>query len=246
MIPDAPRCLVTGAAQGIGAAIAAALIADGGVVVGIDRRHLDDARVPIVAADLGDPASRGQAADAAEHRLGGVDVLVNCAGVFREGGVLDSGLSDWRPVWAVDLEAPLELMRRFAPTMADRGWGRIVNVTSVHASAGQPSCLAYDVAKAGLEAATRSAAIDLARSGVLVNAVAPGFVRTAMSRRADGSDETDTPQFHEGYVASGRLPLGRAARAEEIAAAVAYLASARNTYATGTILRVDGGLLATF
>ena len=105
----------------------------------------------------------------------------------------------------------------------------------------EPGCLAYDVAKAGLEAATRVAAIELAPHGVLVNAVAPGFVTTRMAE-VDGVDELETPEMHGIYIEGGRLPLGRGAAPEEVAALVAWLAGPANTYVTGESVRVDGGL----
>jgi 3-oxoacyl-[acyl-carrier protein] reductase len=239
---DPLRTIVTGAANGIGRAVADRLRERGDRVLGIDREGGAD----IVRTDLADPGSRSAAAAEAERRLGGADVLVNVAGIFREGSILDSGIDDWSPVWAVNLHAPLELIRLLAPGMASRGFGRIVNITSVHARQAQPSCLAYDVAKAGLEAATRSAALDLASSGVLVNAVAPGFVRTRMSLLDDGTDETDTDAFRARYLDAGKLPLGRAAQPAEIAPAVQFLAGRDNTYITGQVLTVDGGLTMTF
>lgn len=239
------RAVVTGAANGIGAAIADRLHADGAAIVGLDVEPADG-RHPLIAVDLADRQARQPAIDAAIRLLGGIDVLVNAAGVFREGSIVDSEPSDWTALWAVDLEAPIDLMRLVAPAMTTQGFGRIVNITSIHATLGQPGCLAYDVAKAGLEAATRSAAIDLASAGVLVNAVAPGFVRTRMSVLPDGTDETDTDAFRAAYVSGGRLPLGRAAASSEIAAVVAFLVSRDNTYTTGQVLTVDGGLGATF
>lgn len=236
------RAIVTGAASGIGRAVVEALRERGDRVVGIDR----ESGPGLIGADLGDERARASAFDSATADLGGVDVLVNVAGVFREGAIHTSGLDEWRPVWTVDLEAPLDLMRLAAPVMIKGGFGRIVNISSVHARQAQPGCLAYDVAKAGLEAGTRSAALDLARSGVLVNAVAPGYVRTGMSLLSDGSDETDTDAFRAVYVDGGKLPLGRAALPEEIASVVAFLASRDNTYTTGQVLVVDGGLSTTF
>ena len=171
----------------------------------------------MITADLADPDARARAVGEAIESLGGLDVLVNVAGIYLTGSIHDSGFDEWRPVWSVNLDAPLDLMRLSSPGMAERGFGRIVNITSVHGRFAQPASLAYDVAKAGLEAATRSAALDLAAHGVLVNAVAPGFVRTRMSVLADGTDETDTVAFRAGYVESGRLPLGRAALPAEIA-----------------------------
>lgn len=238
------RCLVTGARHGIGAAIATRLAASGNSVVGVDIDPAVDARV--VVADLADPTSREEGFARAVAELGGLDVLVNAAGIFREGGVLTSTPSDWAPVWAIDLEAPVDLMRLAAKAMTPRGFGRIVNITSVHARVGSRESIAYDVAKAGLEAATRSAALDLAPHGVLVNAVAPGFVRTRMSMLPDGRDETETASFVATYVEGGRLPLGRPASPAEIAEAVAFLTGRDNTYITGQVLTIDGGLTATF
>jgi len=239
---DVIRTVVTGAANGIGRAIADRLRARGDRVVGIDQEQADD----VVLADLANPPERERAMALVIEELGGIDVLVNVAGIFRQGSIHDSGFDEWRPVWSVNLDSPLDLMRLAAPGMAARGFGRIVNITSVHARQAQPGSLAYDVAKAGLEAATRSAALDLAGSGVLVNAVAPGFVRTRMSLLADGIDETDTAEFQARYVATGKLPLGRAAFPGEIAPAVEFLSGRDNTYITGQVLTVDGGLTMTF
>jgi 3-oxoacyl-[acyl-carrier protein] reductase len=236
------RSVVTGAANGIGLAVADRLRARGDRVLGLDREPGTD----IILANLAIPDERERAIVTATEQLGGIDVLVNVAGIYRRGSIRDSGLEDWREVWAADLDAPLDLMHRVAGGMIQRRFGRIVNVTSVHARAAQPASLAYDVAKAGLEAATRSAALDLAPDGVLVNAVAPGFVRTRMSLDADGVDEADTEAFRIQYVASGRLPLGRSAMPAEIAPAVDWLSGRDNTYITGQVLTVDGGLTMTF
>lgn len=234
--------LVTGAANGIGAAVAETLRARGDRVVGIDREPGEG----IVVADLADPAARADAVGSAVEQLGHIDILVAVAGVYREGSIHDSGFGDWRPVWAVNLDAPLDLLRLITPGMAERGFGRIVTITSVHARQAQTSSLAYDVSKAGLEAATRSVALDLAPHGVLANAVAPGFVRTRMSLLPDGRDETETEEFRLIYLDGGKLPLGRAATPAEIAHSVGFLASRDNTYITGQVLTVDGGLTMTF
>lgn len=236
------RSLVTGAANGIGQAIADRLRERGDVVLGLDR----EPGVEILLVDLAVPDERERAIAEAAERLGGIDVLVNVAGIYRPGSIHDSTLEAWREVWAVNLDAALHLMHLAAPGMMERGFGRIVNITSVHARSAQPRSLAYDVAKAGLEAATRSVALDLAAHGVLANAVAPGFVRTRMSLDPDGGDETDTDAFRQQYVASGRLPLGRSAMPTEIAPAVDWLSSRDNSYITGQVLTVDGGLTMTF
>jgi NAD(P)-dependent dehydrogenase (short-subunit alcohol dehydrogenase family) len=236
------RTVVTGATHGIGAAIAERLRARGDVVVSLDREPGPNT----IQVDLADPHGRAAAAAAALERLGGVDVLVAVAGIFREGAIHTSQLDDWRAVWAVNLEAPVDLIRLVAPRMIEQGFGRIVTITSVHARQAQPGCLAYDVSKAGLEAATRSAAVDLAPHGILANAIAPGFVRTRMSLRPDGTDETDTEQFRAQYIDTGRLPARRSAVPAEVAPAVDFLTARENTYITGQVLTVDGGLTITF
>lgn len=209
-------------------------------MIGIDRDVTDGG----VVADLADPDARREAIATVAHALGGIDVLVNCAGVWSAGGIANSSPAQWRALWSVDLEAPLDLVRLAAEHMAGPAW--VVMVTSIHAHATQPESVAYAVAKAGLEAATRAAAIDLAPRGILVNAVAPGFVHTRMSVLEDGVDETETAAFRTIYVDGGRLPLRRSADAVEIAAPTAFLASRDNTYITGAVLAVDGGLSATF
>ncbi|MFM9877504.1 MAG: SDR family NAD(P)-dependent oxidoreductase [Rhodoglobus sp.] len=239
---DPLRTLVTGAANGIGAAVAAALRQRGDLVVGIDREPGEG----VILADLADSVDRDRAVGEAIQKLGGIDVVVNVAGIYRAGGIQNSALDEWRALWAVNLDAPLDLMRLATPGMVERGFGRIVNISSVHARFAQPTSLAYDVAKAGVEAATRSVALDLARHGVLANTVAPGFVRTRMSLLDDGTDETDTEQFRADYIDSGRLPLGRGALPNEIAPAVAFLTDRSNTYVTGQTIVVDGGLTSTF
>lgn len=236
------RVVVTGAAGGIGGAAARRMRDLGHVVIGIDRVQDDG----VLGADLADPDARVDVFARADRALGGVDALVLAAGITGRGGVHDSGPADWRPVLDVDLEAPLHLMRCAAPGMMERRFGRIVAITSVHARVGEPGSLAYDVAKAGLEAGVRSAAIDLGPYGVLVNAVAPGFVRTAMSRLPDGRDETETEAFRTVYLDGGRLPVRRGASADEIAPVIAFLAGRDNTYTTGQVITVDGGLTVTF
>lgn len=234
------KAVVTGSSNGIGLAIAGALAADGTEVIGLDV-EAGSGGFETIAVDLADAEAVVEVATALAGR--GIDVLVNCAGIFAASPLLELDLTGYRRLLAIDLDAAVLLMKHLGAGMAERGWGRIVNVTSVHASVSEPGCLAYDVAKAGLEAATRVAAIELAPHGVLVNAVAPGFVTTRMAL-ADGVDELETPEMHRVYIEGGRLPLRRGAAPEEVAALVAWLAGPANTYVTGETIRVDGGLTA--
>lgn len=227
--------VVTGAANGIGAAIASALAGVGASVTGLDVEP-GDGSVSMRFVDLADADQL--ALVAGELRA---DILVNCAGIYRATPLLDFDPADYHRLLAIDLHAPVLLMQALGRGMAERGWGRIVNVTSVHATVSEPGALAYDIAKAGLNAATRVAAIELAPSGVLVNAVAPGFVTTRMAL-VDGVDELDLPESHAVYIENGRLPLGRGARPSEVGELVLWLAGEQNTYVTGQTIRVDGGL----
>jgi NAD(P)-dependent dehydrogenase (short-subunit alcohol dehydrogenase family) len=238
------RVVVTGGANGIGAATAARFAENGARVVVLDVEPAA-ASWDSVAVDLADRAAVLRAADEAEALLGGVDVLVNCAGMARPSTLTDLDMDAYDRTLAVNLHAPVLLMREFCRGMAARGYGRVVNVTSVHARVGEPGSTAYDVSKAGLEAATRTGAIELAGSGVLVNAVAPGFVSTRMSV-VDGADELESDWFQTFYVEHERIPLRRAARPAEIAETVLWLAGEANTYVTGQVLVVDGGLIARF
>jgi len=233
---------VTGGSNGIGAAIAERLGTLGAQVLTLDIEPPAAGRDGLVV-DLSDPSAVIAAAAQAVLHLGSVDVLVNCAGIAYVADIREFDTDRYHHTLAVNLHAPVLLMRELGRGMADRGYGRIVNVTSVHARVSEPGCLAYDVSKAGLEAATRVAAIDLAGAGVLVNAVAPGFVATRMAI-ADGVDELQSDWFRTVYLEHGQLPLQRAASAAEIAPAVAWLASDTNTYISGQVLTVDGGMTA--
>jgi len=239
--------LVTGAANGIGRAIAARFVAEGARVVAVDREELPDLgdAVHPLRWDLSDTAALDLLIVEAEAGSGPLDVLVNNAGVFEPALAVDLTLESYRRVLDVNLHAPVFLASRAARGMSARGYGRIVNITSIHGRFGEESALAYDVAKGGLDQATRTLAIELSRHGVLVNAIAPGFVSTRMSV-VDGKDELESEWFKTVYLEHGKLPMRRHALPSEIAEQAAWLASERNTYVTGHVLTVDGGLTVTF
>lgn len=239
--------LVTGAAHGIGRAIAERLAAEGARVAAVDIEDVPDLGPSVQALrwDLAETESLEGLLDAAEAAVGPLDVLVNNAGVFEPALAVDLTLASYNRVLAVNLHAPVFLASRAARGMIARGYGRIVNITSVHGRFGEELALSYDVAKGGLEQATRTLAVELSRHGVLVNAVAPGFVSTRMSV-VDGKDELESDWFTDVYVKYGKIPIRRCAMPEEIAEHVAWLSSERNTYLTGQVLTVDGGLTVTF
>jgi NAD(P)-dependent dehydrogenase (short-subunit alcohol dehydrogenase family) len=240
-----PVAAVTGAANGIGRAVAQALVEAGWIVAGLDREPVALDGVTGMELDVTRLDALEPAVERVEAELGSLGALVNVAGAFTPASVEALTPAVLRGQLALLLEGPVLLARAAGLRMAARGAGRIVNVTSVHATHGEERSLAYDAAKAGLEAATRTLAIELGPRGVLVNAVAPGFVRTRMSL-VDGVDELDSDWFREVYVQHRKLPLRRPADPAEIAAAVEHLVSERNTYVTGHSLVVDGGLTVTF
>jgi 3-oxoacyl-[acyl-carrier protein] reductase len=240
-----PVAAVTGAANGIGRAVAERLRDDGFAVAGLDLEPIALDGVRAYACDVAEIEGHDRLVARIEEELGPLAALVNAAGIFIAQRVEALEPAAYRRQLAVMLDGPVFLARAAGVRMAERGAGRIVNVTSIHSTRGEETSLAYDAAKAGLEAATRTLAIELGPHGVLVNAVAPGFVRTRMSV-VDGVDELESDWFRQVYVEHRKLPLRRPAEPPEVAAAIAHLVSENNTYVTGATLAVDGGLGVTF
>lgn len=234
------HALVTGAANGIGRAVVERFRAEGAVVSGVDREEGVEFQF-----DLTDTAGLAGLVDGVEAQSGPVEVLVSVAGVFEPARAVEMTLDSYRRVLAVNLDAPIMLAQRCGRGMAERGYGRILSVTSIHGEFGEELSLSYDASKAGLNGATRTLAIELGPQGVLVNALAPGFVRTRMSV-VEGQDELESEWFKTVYLENRKLPLRRPAEPPEIAAHAAWLCSDENTYLTGQVVRVDGGVTVTF
>jgi NAD(P)-dependent dehydrogenase (short-subunit alcohol dehydrogenase family) len=239
--------LVTGGANGIGRSIVERFAAEGARVAAVDVEPVPElgATVTGIEFDLTATERLEELLDQVEAELGPLDVLVNNAGIYEPAPAVELTLESYRRVLAVNLDAPVFLASRAGGRMASRGYGRIVNITSIHGRFGEELALSYDTAKGGLEQATRTLAIELSRHGVLVNAIAPGFVSTRMSV-VDGVNELEGEWFRNIYVENGKLPIRRYAEPFEIAAHVAWLASDQNTYVTGQVLTVDGGVTVTF
>jgi len=238
-----PVAVVTGAANGIGEAVAARLREDGMLVVGLDMEPC--VQGPSIEVDVSDIERHDGLIEQIATEHGPIKALVNVAGMFIPEAVADLTPAAYRRQLGVMLDGPVWLARAAGLHMARNGGGRIVNVTSIHASNSERTALSYDAAKGGLEAATRTLALELGEHGVLVNSLAPGFVRTRMSV-VNGVDELEGDWFKHNYVESGRLPVRRAAEPSEIAGVVSFLVSDDNTYTNGARIVVDGGLTVTF
>lgn len=239
---DGRVALVTGGTRGIGRAIARALYEQGAAVavLGRDRDRADAAaqelgdRAMGVAADVGEPGAAAAAAEAVASGLGPVDILVNNAGLTRDGLLARMSDDDWDAVLNTNLKGAFTLMKAVTRGMMKRRWGRIVNITSVVGLTGNPGQANYAASKAGLIGLTKSVARELASRNVLVNAVAPGFIDTDMTRAL--TEEQRAALLRE-------IPLGRLGTAEQVAAAVLFLVSDLADYITGHVLVVDGGMV---
>ncbi|MFF7636334.1 SDR family NAD(P)-dependent oxidoreductase [Kitasatospora sp. NPDC008050] len=234
------RVLVTGGASGIGAAIARRFLAGGARVAVLDRDRDALARfakeVPqaglLLAADVGDEAGLRAAFAETDDAWGGLDVVCNNAGISIRSPFLETSLADWEQTLRVNLTGAFLVAREAARRMTAGDGGVIVNTASVSGMVGMPDYAAYNVSKAGLIELTRTMALELAPR-IRVNAVCPGYVLTPM-QRAEYTEQQLADQERS-------LPLGRLGSPEEIAALVAYLASAEAAFVTGQSFVIDGG-----
>jgi NAD(P)-dependent dehydrogenase (short-subunit alcohol dehydrogenase family) len=234
--------LITGGASGIGAASARRIQAGGGRVAVLD---LDPARVQAAAGELGGAlgiacdVTRSADLDAAvahvENEFGGLDILVCSAGIAGSSlRTTDVSDEEWKRVLAVNLDGVFFANRAALPGMVARGYGRIVNLSSVAGKEGNPMAAAYSAAKAGVIGLTKAIGKDVATTGVLVNCVTPSPVETPMLG--------DITQEHIDYMLA-RVPMGRLARPDEVAELVAYLAGERMSFSTGAAFDHSGGRL---
>ena len=238
---DGKPALVTGASGGIGAAIARTLHGQGAIVVvsGTRRDALDalagelGERVFVCPADLSDPDAAEALVTAAEAAAGPLPILVNNAGMTRDMLALRMSDADWNIVMDVDLGAPFRLARGVLRGMLRRRAGRIINISSIVGATGNAGQANYASAKAGLIGMTKALAQEVASRGITINAVAPGFIATPMTDKLSEQQRTRL---------SDAIPLGRLGQPDDVAAAVAYLASDEAAWVTGATLHVNGGM----
>jgi 3-oxoacyl-[acyl-carrier protein] reductase len=233
--------IVTGASGGLGSAIARALHRQGAIVTlsGTRKEALQTLaaelkeRVYVVPCDLGDAAAVERLVPEAETAMGGVDVLVNNAGLTRDGLIMRMKDADWDKVLAVNLTATFRLARAALKPMLKRRYGRIINITSIVGVTGNPGQANYAASKAGMIGLSKSLAREVAARNVTVNCVAPGFIESPM---------TDVLTDTQKSAILSTVPTGRLGAAAEIAGAVVYLASSEAAYVTGETLHVNGGM----
>ncbi|MDR7102519.1 3-oxoacyl-[acyl-carrier protein] reductase [Croceicoccus sp. BE223] len=242
---DGMTALVTGASGGIGSAIAVALARQGarialsgsnGAKLRAFREQLQDEvggdHVEITC-DLSNTTQVEELVPAAIDTFGKLDILVNNAGITRDGLMMRMKDDDWQSVLDINLSAAFRLMRAATRPMMKAKFGRMISITSVVGTTGNPGQMNYAAAKAGLVGMSKSLAQELASRNITVNCVAPGFIRTAM---------TEVLPEDQKAALNGRIPMGRMGEGEDIGAAVAYLASREAGYVTGQTLHVNGGM----
>jgi len=241
--------IVTGAARGIGAAVAARLAAAGHAVGVLDldagecadvveKIRADGGTAVAVGADVADEAAVAAAVDAVTSELGAPTVLVNNAGILRDNLLFRMSVEDWDQVMGVHLRGAFLMARACQTSMVTARFGRIITMSSMSAlgNRGQAN---YATAKAGLQGLTRTLALELGKFGITANAVAPGFIETDMTRSTAARLGLDFERFREEIVA--RIPVGRAGTPDDVAAAVEFLAAVDAGFVSGQVLYVAGG-----
>jgi len=233
--------LVTGATGGIGGAIARAFHARGATVTlsGTRKQTLETLanelgdRAFVVPANLSDAESVEALVPAAEAAMGGFDILVNNAGITRDNLFVRMKDEEWQDVMRVNLEATFRLSRAAAKSMMKRRYGRIISITSIIGTTGNPGQANYSAAKAAIVGMSKSLAFEVATRNITVNCLAPGFIETPMTDVLNEKQRESTLQ---------RVPMGRLGTADEIAASAVFLGSREAGYITGQTLHVNGGM----
>ncbi|MFT4170997.1 MAG: 3-hydroxybutyrate dehydrogenase [Rhodocyclaceae bacterium] len=252
--------LITGSTSGIGQAIAHALAEQGAHIVlngfgdadqiEAQRRALEDdfgVRASYIAADLSQAAEVAQLLTRAQDAFGAIDVLVNNAGIQHVSPIESFPPERWDAILAINLSAAFHAIRLAVPAMRERGWGRIINIASAHALVASPYKSAYVAAKHGLAGLTKTVALELAQSGVTVNAICPGYVRTPLVERQIPDTMKARNLSREAVerdVLLAAQPSKRFVKIEEVGALAAFLCSDAARSITGALMSVDGGWTA--
>jgi 3-oxoacyl-[acyl-carrier protein] reductase len=238
---DKKTVLITGASGGIGSEIARTLHGAGATVTLSGTRLAPlqalstelDHRVHVLQCDLSDLDEVTALPKQANEAMGSVDILINNAGVTRDNLLMRMSDDEWASVLAINLTSTMRLCKGVLRGMMKARWGRIVNISSVVGSTGNPGQANYAASKAGLVAMSKSLAYEVATRGITVNCLAPGFISTAMTEKL-------TDEQKKGILT--QIPTGRMGKTTEIGAAALYLSSAESAYTTGTTLHVNGGM----
>jgi NAD(P)-dependent dehydrogenase (short-subunit alcohol dehydrogenase family) len=246
------KVVITGASSGIGAATALRFAKEGWDVCVTARREkeLRDlvAQFPagehlVCPGDYSSPATVAEIDDAIRKKWKRLDALANVAGAYFGAHSIDSSLEEWRKAFDLMINGAVYMTRMVVPWMAEGG--RIIHCTSIHGERAEAGSSSYSMAKAAINQYCRALALELASKNILVNAVAPGFIRTPMSV-VNGVNELDSDWFKQNYVIGNHLALRRAGLPEEVAGVFFFLAGPDATYITGQVITVDGGLTITF
>lgn len=231
--------LVTGGTRGIGAATSVALRDAGYLVAASFASNVEKAEVfrketgiDVFQWDAGSTAGCAAGVVDVEAKLGPIDILVNNAGVTRDGWFHKMDFDEWSVVLRTNLDSMFTMTRPVIEGMRDRGYGRIINISSINGQKGQIGQVNYSTAKAGVIGFTKALAAESARKGITVNCICPGYVDTDMVA-------TVPPKMLEAII--GQIPVGRIGKAEEVAALVVYLASDAAGFMTGSVLTMNGG-----
>jgi NAD(P)-dependent dehydrogenase (short-subunit alcohol dehydrogenase family) len=235
------RALVTGAGSGIGRAASEALAAAGARVAGLDRVDIELEGVLPLLADVTDGAAVERAVARAGSELGGLDVVVNAAGIGAVGDVEANDDEEWHRLYDVNVLGIVRICRAALPLLRRSEHGAIVNVASIAATAGLPQRVCYTATKGAVLSMSRAMAADLVHDGIRVNCVSPGTVDTPwVGRLLAAATDPDAARAQ----LEARQPMGRLASAEEVAAAILHLATPASGFTTGSILEIDGGMAA--
>lgn len=249
-----PKVLITGTASGIGRATATRFAKEGFDVCLFDielkknEELLEALKADypgnhlLVQGDFAGEAGIQKAENLIAKNWNSLDVLVNCAGVFKKSNLLEMSVPQWKVVFDLMIDGCLLTTQMAVRLMTA---GRIIHITSIHGTRAEKYAGSYSTAKAAMNQFCRAMALELADRNILVNAIAPGFVDTNMAI-VDGQNELETKWFKDNYIDNQHLPLRRAAEPEEIAGVAFFLAGADASYITGQVLVVDGGLTITF